>query len=262
MRLLLVVGTLALAALGAWFLLRSPAPPPDDEGLERPPGTESRGPRPVPAPGLPTRAPDPTAPTTGPGGRGPAKPVEGRGDLVVVPVPAEGSTVPDDLRMSLEYVGAALEGSPLPAPEPGGRHRFRSIPEGEYRLRLFSDRILDATATVRVRDGQEEAVEVPLVAGGFAEVKVTYLDGEPPPQVTLALKDESGAPATARFEGRGKSATSPRTGAVVTMPAEVVVSALRPGRYVLRATSGDEYDEQAFEVRAGEGAAVAMKVRR
>jgi hypothetical protein len=262
MRATVVVLALLFAALGAWMLLRPSPAPEDPDAPGRAADATGEGPRPAPSPGLPT-APSASAPSApGPSEAGRPPPDAQRGDLVVVPRAPEGGSVPEDLRMTLEYVGERLGAAPLAVDEGGGRHRYRAIPAGEYRLRLFSDRTLDAVVAARVRANVEETVEVPLVAGGYAEVKVTYLDGEPPAKVTLALKDETGAPATARFEGRGKAATSPRTGSVVTMPADVVVSALRPGRYVLRATSGDEFDEQAFEVRAGEGATVAMKVRR
>jgi hypothetical protein len=198
--------------------------------------------------------------------RGPstARTPTAKGHLILVPKPPEGGAVPDDLRIDIELVGSRLHPHPLPVPHEDGTQRYQDLPVGTYRLRLFSDTTVDSVVEAKVTAGGTERVEVPLVAGGHAQVKVTLYNGEAPPEVTLALKDARGATVAARYQGRSPTkTTSPRVGASVTVPPESVVSGLRPGRYTLRATSpAGEFEEQTFDVGAGQGVVVDMKVRR
>jgi hypothetical protein len=266
-RAVLTVLCVALAAGLAWLLLRPQTPGYDalEEDARDTSGSD------VPRPAAPTplgQRPETPAmaetPAAAPGGRAPRPPVREKGQLVVVPVAPEGGSVPNDLRIDIEMVGATLTPHPLPVPQDDGSYRYLALPVGKYRVRLFSDLIVDSVAEAKVEEGVPARLEMPLVSGGHAQVKVVLYNGEAPPRVTFALKDGRGAPVSARYEGRSETfATSPRVGESVTMPPETVVSGLKPGRYTLRATSpAGEFEEETFEVRAGEGTPVALKVRR
>jgi hypothetical protein len=260
----MVLASLAALVL-AWALLRPrgasevpPEEPPRDERESRAPPAREGSPS---LPAVPAPAPPPA---TGPTRRAPLPPIEGKGGLLVVPLPVQGQPIPDDLRLDLEFVGGRLHAQPLSLALEDGTHRYEGLPPGGYRVRLFSDVLIDSVAEAKVRDGEETRVEVQLVPGSHAHVKVTLFSGEAPAEVSYTLKDRKGMPVEARYEGRSPDARrSPRVGKTVKMPADVVVSGFRGGQYTLRATTpADEYEEETFQVRPGQGATIALKIRK
>jgi hypothetical protein len=81
--------------------------------------------------------------------------------------------------------------------------------------------------------------------------------------VTLSLLDEKERPVQARFQSRSATVLStPRTATTVKVAPEGVVMGVKPGRYVLRATSPTENTaDTKVDVVAGETTLQAITIR-
>jgi hypothetical protein len=261
----LVLIAVVLAALAAWLLLSggAPGPSPEDDVAVRPDAPPEAPPEEATTSptieGAPRRPAPPAKPPPRPV---PAKPVLETGSVLVVPLTIEGGEAPPALRIELEAFSATPHAPSLAVPVEGGRYRVDRVPVGKYRVRASGDLLLDATADVAVEAGAEARVELRLEPGGMAAFRAVLYHGELPESVTVEVRDGRGLPVPARFFSRmrGHEATA-RTGTSATLPAEGVISNLKPGRYVARATSvRGEYDEQPLEIRAGQTSEVAFRI--
>lgn len=264
-RLLLFLLAAVLIGAAAWFLLSGEPPSPpmiDDDPVRRP--ISSADPTAATANStVPTEA---TAkPVKPPPIRRPeAKPVTATGSILVIPVPPEGQPIPKDIVIEIEAIGPELPAKPLAQMLEGDQYRYESILVGKYRIRIWGDVWVDSTAEVAVTADQESRVEVLLWRGGLVQYKTNPGASELPESVTVEVLDGRKQPIRARFQSRTPGAeSSPMVGLSATLPPNGVVMGLKAGHYTLKGTTPrGESDEQIFEIKEGETAALSLRLRK
>lgn len=188
-----------------------------------------------------------------------------RGGLEVVvlgpdlePVPAKG------LKVHLERIGAAFWGPPLGVPDPDTHvWSFRNVVWGRVRVHVTGDHVVDATREADVPKNAVERVEIAVDRGGAIYYRAKLLDGKPPSSVTLKLVSaRTKKTVEARYQARGIDLTQDRRAKEITQAAEGIVFGIRPGRYVLHATSAEgDTDQVAVKVEAGKTEEVEFSLR-
>jgi len=123
--------------------------------------------------------------------------------------------------------------------------------------------VLEKVLTFRQTTEAGEPLKVAVEPAGAIRYRVTLADGSVPADVTLALLDEKERPVTARFQTRSDAALgTPRTATSAKVGPEGVVMGVKPGRYILRATSPTEnVADTSVEVVAGRTTEVQVTIR-
>jgi hypothetical protein len=271
---LVLIAALAAAGLAALLLFGGERRKPSAEEALREAADrerlESAQPPPLPgtslAPGVKVPGSDAPKPAAGPHGSVDVRLLP-KGTLVVVVVGADDQPLPvETLHVQVGPARGAREWvrAPVVTADPETKTwRADEVPAGSVEVRVSGDHVLEKAVTVQQTSEGGEPVKVQVERAGAIQYSVTLADGTVPAEITLSLLDEKERPVQARFQSRSATVLStPRTATTVKVGPEGVVMGVRPGRYVLRATSPTENTaDTKVDVVAGETTLQAVIIR-
>ena len=231
---------------------------------------EPREPAPIPGAALAPadRPPEPAGPKppTGPRGSVDVRTLP-RATLLVVVVGGDDQPVSADaLRLEVGPARGSREWASTPVfrfdPETK-TWRADEVPVGPVEVRVSGDHVVEQARTFQQTSEGGEALKLKVEPAGAVHYAVTLADGTIPAEVTLTLLDEKERPVPARFQARSATVLStPRTATTVKLGPEGVVMGLKPGRYILRATSPTENtSDTRVDVVAGETTDLPVTIR-
>ncbi|MHC5012549.1 MAG: hypothetical protein ACYTG6_16655, partial [Planctomycetota bacterium] len=190
-----------------------------------------------------------------------------RGEIKVTPRDPNGEFLsPKSLAVHIEGAPRPFHIAPtgLPDYETGTWH-FRRVIAGAVKIRVTGRHLAETIVDADVPPNGVVEVDVEVAPAGALSYSVVLYSGEQPETVTLTLLDHgSGEPVRVGYQAlSAESMSAERLTKEITLGPEGIVFGIRPGRYLLRATSPEgELEEADVEVEAGKTLPVEIRIRR